>query len=158
MKSFKTYFFSLPRNPDDFGSFLPFRTHGRCFDRGVGKRQRPEVFSGRERPFLRCGSLLRQRSWDRLVYNADVEMLYHCTPRFCFILFRTVTVFFLSFSEGLFHLLPFRSTSTAVDWRSFKLNQQHCCERKFVRGWEIAAPTIHASKQFFGLFLSYGSI
>ena len=34
-------------------------THGRCFDRGLGKRQRPEVFSGRERPFLRCGSLLR---------------------------------------------------------------------------------------------------
>ena len=56
---FQNIFFSLPWNPDDFGSFLPFRTHGRCFDRGVGKRQRPEVFSGRERPFLRCGSLLR---------------------------------------------------------------------------------------------------
>ena len=39
----------------------------------------------------------------------------------------------VSFSEGLFHLFPslyFRSTSTAVDWRSFKLNQQRCCERK----------------------------
>ena len=58
MKSFKQ-FFSLSWNPVDFGSFLPFGTHGRCFDRGLGKRQRPEVFSGRERPFLRCGSLLR---------------------------------------------------------------------------------------------------
>ena len=130
MKSFKQ-FFSLSWNPVDFGSFLPFGTHGRCFDRGLGKRQRPEVFSGRERSFLRSGSFLRL---------SDHEIVW-CTMRTwkCFIiaLFETVAscTIVVSFSEGLFHLFPslyFRSTSTAVDWRSFKLNQQRCCERKKV--------------------------
>ena len=90
MKSFKQ-FFSLSWNPVDFGSFLPFGTHGRCFDRGLGKRQRPEVFSGRERSFLRSGSFLRL---------SDHEIVW-CTMRTrkCFII---ALLDFASYCLGLY--------------------------------------------------------
>ena len=93
MKSFKQ-FFSLSWNPVDFGSFLPFGTHGRCFDRGLGKRQRPEVFSGRERSFLRSGSFLRL---------SDHEIVW-CTMRTwkCFI----IALFdFASYCLGLYFIM-----------------------------------------------------
>ena len=101
MESFKQ-FFSLSWNPVDFGSFLPFGTHGRCFDRGLGKRQRPEVFSGRERSFLRSGSFLRL---------SDHEIVW-CTMRTrkCFIIalfdfasycFFSFLLFFFSFFKDI---------------------------------------------------------
>ena len=93
MESFKQ-FFSLSWNPVDFGSFLPFGTHGRCFDRGLGKRQRPEVFSGRERSFLRSGSFLRL---------SDHEIVW-CTMRTrkCFI----IALFdFASYCLGLYFII-----------------------------------------------------
>ena len=74
-------------NFDEFW-FLPTfstETPERCFDRGLGKRQRPKVFSGRDGPFLRCGSP-PSRSRVRLVCDVYVEMLHHCIPRVCFIL------------------------------------------------------------------------
>ena len=135
-------FFSLSWNTVDFGSFLPFGTHGRCFDRGLGKRQRPEVFSGRERSFLRSGSILRLSDhaivWctmrtRKCFIIALFDFASYCLGLY-FIINSTIQLV-VSFSEGLFHLFPslyFRSTSTAVDWRSFKLNQQRCCERKKV--------------------------
>ena len=153
MESFKQ-FFSLSWNPVDFGSFLPFGTHGRCFDRGLGKRQRPEVFSGRERSFLRSGSFLRLSDHEivwctmrtrKCFIIALFDFASYCLGLY-FIINSTIQLV-VSFSEGLFHLFPslyFRSTSTAVDWRSFKLNQQR-----------DPNPPIHAQKQLFGLFLSY---
>ena len=162
MKSFKQ-FFSLSWNPVDFGSFLPFGTHGRCFDRGLGKRQRPEVFSGRERSFLRSGSFLRL---------SDHEIVW-CTMRTrkCFI----IALFdFASYCLGLYFIINstissifFWRTSPPVSFNIFSFDQHSSglevfqaksaallrTKKKFVRGWEIAAPTIHASKQFFGLFL-----
>ena len=93
MKSFKQ-FFSLSWNPVDFGSFLPFGTHGRCFDRGLGKRQRPEVFSGRERSFLPSGSFLRL---------SDHEIVWCTMPTWkCFI----IALFdFASYCLGLYFII-----------------------------------------------------
>ena len=106
MKSFKQ-FFSLSWNPVDFGSFLPFGTHGRCFDRGLGKRQRPEVFSGRERSFLRSGSFLRL---------SDHEIVW-CTMRTrkCFI----IALFdFASYCLGLYFIINI-TISGIFFWRTF---------------------------------------
>ena len=101
------HFFSLSWNPDDFGSFLPFGTHGRCFDRGLGKRQRPEVFSGRERSFLRSGSFLRL---------SDHEIVW-CTMRTrkCFI----IALFdFASYCLGLYFIIN-STISSIFFWRTF---------------------------------------
>ena len=67
-------------NFDEFWFLSTFSTETpeRCFDRGLGKRQRPKVFSGRDGPFLRCRS---PPSRSRLVYDVYVEMLHHCIPR-----------------------------------------------------------------------------
>jgi len=106
MESFKEIFI-LSWNPVAFDSFLPFGTHGRCFDRGLGKRQRPDVFPGRERSFLRSGSFLRL---------SDHEIVW-CTMRTrkCFI----IALFdFASYFLGLYFIIN-STISSIFFWRTF---------------------------------------